>query len=152
MNNEHVMFDCLVDVLDILCQADGGFDVVEEFLDDNNYRQTHKHMDNRFVDVEHDKQPHPKKLYIKSVRFNYPATVVRWSDNTKTTAVHDKLKRCNHIHADEERDQLLYTYPEDPEGTYHTESLTDWKETGFTFAIVKKLVPNYFDLLDKWCN
>lgn len=150
--SNYVMFDSLIDVLSILGQADDCFDVIEELCSTDNCCQCNKDSNNCSADSESHKQVQPKTLYIESVRFNYPATVVRWSDNTKTTAVHDKLKRCNHIYADEKRDLLIYTYPEDPLDTYHTENLTDWKETGFTFAIVKKLVPNYFDLLDKWCN
>ena len=150
--NEYTMFDYLVDVLSILCEEDDCFDVAEEFCNANNFCESRKHTDSSCVNSEPHGQVQPKKLHIESVRFNYPATVVRWSDNTKTTAVHDKLKKCNHIYADEKSNRLVYTYPEDPQDTYHTENLSDWKATGFTYAIVKKLVPNYFHLLDKWCN
>ena len=147
--SNYVMFDSFIDAL---CQADYCFDVIEELCNFDNCCQCHKDSNNCSVDSESHKQVQPKTLYIESVRFNYPATVVRWSDNTKTTAVHDKLKKCNHIYADEKSNRLVYTYPEDPKDTYHTENLADWKATGFTYAIVKKLVPNYFHLLDKWCN
>lgn len=152
--NKYIMFDSLVDVLSLKDGTDEYFNIIQELCDTSEERKLQEKVKNIPVTDRQVKSNKTKlkKLHITSVHFNYPATVVRWSDKTKTTAIDDKLRKCKHIYGDEESDLLIYTYPEDPLETYHTENLTNWKEAGLTFAIVKKLVPNYFDLLDKWCS
>lgn len=83
------------------------------------------------------KKPMPR---IEKVIFNYPATVVLWSDGTKTVV---KDERADTVYA-----KALF-----PESTRkYIEEEPAWRELGLLNAICKKLYGNrYIDELRKWC-
>ena len=71
------------------------------------------------------------KLSIDDIQFNVPFVTVVWSDGTHTGAVDDSIV----FTAGEAKLRMDYKR---------------WKTNFLTQAIVKKLVPDYFDILDKW--
>ena len=83
------------------------------------------------------RKPEPR---IKKVVFNYPATVVLWSDGTKTVV---KDERAGTVYA-----KALFTEPT----RKYIEGTHAWREVGLLNAICKKLYGNrYIDELRKWC-
>lgn len=89
-----------------------------------------------------------KKVSIKRILFNPPATVVFWSDGTKTAVV-DETFDSNFSHVVDDDGYLIYTDKKTKKLSKIEYTL--WKEQGLTHAIVKKLVPDYFSILEKWC-
>lgn len=86
-------------------------------------------------------------LYIKKVKFNSPATVVFWSDGTKTVVKDEDMKDARDVHVNVDKNELVYTVNDKKRKVNYTR----WKEDGLLNAIMKKTCPNYFKLLDKYC-
>lgn len=87
-------------------------------------------------------------LYIKKVKFNPPATVVFWSDGTKTVVKDEDMKDARDVHVNVDKNELVYTVNDKKRKVNYTR----WKEDGLLNAIMKKTCPNYFKLLDKYCS
>lgn len=85
---------------------------------------------------------------IRNVKFNPPATVVFWSDGTKTVVKDESMKGSDSAHVSFDENMLVYKV-NDKERTVN---YTRWKEDGLLNAIMKKICPRYFALLDKYCS
>lgn len=89
-----------------------------------------------------------KKVSITRVLYNPPATIVFWSDGTKTAVVDESFDK-DFSHSVDDNGYLIYT--DKRSGKLCKIYYQTWKEQGLTHAIVKKTVPNYFEILEKWC-
>lgn len=87
-------------------------------------------------------------LYIKKVKFNPPATIVFWSDGSKTVVKDEDMKDACDVHVNVDKNKLVYTVSDKKKQVNYTR----WKEGGLLNAIMKKTCPNYFKLLDKYCS
>lgn len=87
-------------------------------------------------------------LYIKKVKFNPPATIVFWSDGSKTVVKDEDMKDTCDVHVNVDKNKLVYTVSDKKKQVNYTR----WKEDGLLNAIMKKTCPNYFKLLDKYCS
>lgn len=84
---------------------------------------------------------------IKNVKFNPPATVVFWSDGTKTVVKDEDMKNSDSVHVNFDKNELVYKVNKEEVKVNYTR----WKEDGLLNAIMKKICPNYFAILDKYC-
>lgn len=69
-------------------------EVIDKFKTD--YNKTSKHNDTKFTDINGN------KFAIKNVKFSPPATIVFWSDNTKTV-----VKACAEESFDKEKGMAM---------------------------------------------
>lgn len=84
---------------------------------------------------------------IENISFNVPVVTVKWSDSTETVAIDDRLvKYQTSISVNEEQNTIMFIAGENKLKMDYKR----WKTNFLTQAIVKKLVPNYFDILDKY--
>lgn len=86
-------------------------------------------------------------LSIDNISFHVPFVTVIWSDGAHTSAVDDRLLPYRKtLTVSEEDNSIVFTAGD----TKLRMDYKRWKTNFLTQAIVKKLVPNYFDILDKW--
>ena len=86
-------------------------------------------------------------LSIDDISFSVPFVTVVWSDGTHTGAVDDRLLPYRKtLKVSEEDNSIVFTAGD----AKLRMDYKRWKTNFLTQAIVKKLVPNYFDILDKW--
>lgn len=86
-------------------------------------------------------------LSIDDIQFNVPFVTVVWSDDTHTGAVDDRLLPYRKtLKVSEEENSIVFTAGD----AKLRMDYKRWKTNFLTQAIVKKLVPDYFDILDKW--
>ena len=86
-------------------------------------------------------------LSIDDIQFNVPFVTVVWSDGTHTGAVDDRLLPYRKtLKVSEKDNSIVFTAGE----AKLRMDYKRWKTNFLTQAIVKKLVPDYFDILDKW--
>lgn len=92
----------------------------------------------------------PKKpvTSIKSVMFRPPATIVFWSDGTKTAVVDEFMKGCKSYKIKVKDNRIVYV---NSKGQKRSVNYKKWKEDGLTNALLKKMMPKYFKVLSKWC-
>lgn len=94
-----------------------------------------------------------EKVVIKNVKFNPPATVVIWTDGTKTVVKDEDMTNCKNIVVDESSNTLRYSIPVDNHLSKEVyTNWTRWKENGFINAMLKKIDPDYIRRLEKWCH
>lgn len=97
-------------------------------------------------DTQSDKRKHVK-LSIDDISFSVPFVTVVWSDGTHTGAVDDRLLPYRKtLKVSEEDNSIVFTAGD----AKLRMDYKRWKTNFLTQAIVKKLVPDYFDILDKW--
>lgn len=86
-------------------------------------------------------------LSIDDISFSVPFVTVIWSDGTHTGAVDDRLLPYRKtLKVSEEENSIVFTAGD----AKLRMDYKRWKTNFLTQAIVKKLVPDYFDILDKW--
>lgn len=86
-------------------------------------------------------------LSINDISFSVPFVTVVWSDGTHTGAVDDRLLPYRKtLKVSEEDNSIVFTAGD----AKLRMNYKRWKTNFLTQAIVKKLVPDYFDILDKW--
>lgn len=86
-------------------------------------------------------------LSIDDISFSVPFVTVVWSDGTHTGAVDDRLLPYRKtLKVSEEDNSIVFTAGD----AKLRMDYKRWKTNFLTQAIVKKLVPDYFDILDKW--
>lgn len=78
------------------------------------------------------------KLTIDHVIFHAPATIVYWSDGTKTVV---KCQEC---------DERICKHALLSDGTCQMDISGSWKHDGLMHAMLKKNFPGYLDELAKW--
>lgn len=87
------------------------------------------------------------KLSIDNISFHVPFVTVIWSDGTHTGAVDDRLLPYRKtLKVSEEDNSIVFTAGD----AKLRMDYKRWKTNFLTQAIVKKLVPDYFDILDKY--
>lgn len=86
-------------------------------------------------------------LSIDDISFSVPFVTVVWSDGTHTGAVDNRLLPYRKtLKVSEEDNSIVFTAGD----AKLRMDYKRWKTNFLTQAIVKKLVPDYFDILDKW--
>lgn len=102
-------------------------------------------VDRQILDVE--------KTYeygIKSVVFIHRCTIVHWEDGEKTVVKDETISRDDSISFDVSGTVMIVT---DKNGNKKKEiDYKKWKEDGLTSAIAKHRDPDYFNILEKWCD
>lgn len=129
-----------------------------EFEDDNNLEEFLEFIlkscptDSGKADFDQDR--FHKKISIDKVTFNPPATVVFWSDGSKTVVKDEDMKNAIDPSVKFNSDELVYGVKasKDEKVVEKRVNYTRWKEDGLLNAIMKKMVPNYIDILDKYCQ
>ena len=109
---------------------------------------------NSYPDKCHSEEFDKKKISIDRVTFNPPATVVFWSDGSKTVVKDEDMKNAIDPSVKFNSDELVYGVKasENEDIVGKRVNYTRWKEDGLLNAIMKKMVPNYIDILDKYCQ
>ena len=95
-----------------------------------------------------DYEPKKPATSIKNVMFRPPATIVFWSDGTKTAVVDEFMKDCKSYKIKEKDNRIVYV---NSKGQKRSVNYKKWKEDGLTNALLKKMMPKYFKVLRKWC-
>lgn len=87
---------------------------------------------------------------IKSVVFSHRCTIVNWEDGDKTIVKDETISRDDSISFDVTGKTMIVT---DKNGNKKKEiDYKKWKEDGLTSAIAKHRDPDYFNILEKWCD
>lgn len=95
-------------------------------------------------------------VQVVKVVFNPPATIVFWSDGKKTVVKDESMisviEKPEVVEDAKGNEVLRYTVAKsNGETSIKTIPYAKWKENGLCNAILKRVVPNYFSVLRKFC-
>lgn len=122
------------------------------------YKKWYDRLDDRSTTTNNTKAKTSKKINrhcipdIKYVKFNPPATIVFWSDNTKTVVKDEDIKKVYLVPDDYTTDE--FSSIQYMNNNFQTKSVNymKWKELGLLNAMIKKVFPDFNNILDKWCK